>query len=69
MPPPPPSPEVHEVAQTGFTKETSLYEKTRPTYPQQALDHIIKAAKLHADNEGTVYEFLDVAAGTGKFSR
>lgn len=66
---PPQKKVVHKVAQIGFTKETSFYEKTRPSYPPQALDHIIEKAKLRPGDEGTVYEFLDVAAGTGKFSR
>ena len=44
------------------------YEKHRPTYTDEVVDHIIQS--LHtADEKGTQYDILEIGAGTGKFTR
>lgn len=55
---------VHEVAEEGFDKEAETYERVRPSYPADAV------AWLAGDVEiGRGRTVLDVAAGTGKFTR
>jgi SAM-dependent methyltransferase len=55
---------VHEVAELGFGKEAETYERVRPSYPDDAVAWL-------AGNLGIVPGriVLDVAAGTGKFTR
>lgn len=53
---------VPEVAAIGFTKEADAYERGRPDYPQAAVDLLL--ARLPQTPR-----ILDLAAGTGKFTR
>jgi SAM-dependent methyltransferase len=55
---------VHEVAASGFGAEADAYERSRPSYPADAVTWILDA--LHVPDGGRV---ADVAAGTGKFTR
>jgi len=55
---------VHEVAEEGFGKEAETYERVRPSYPGDAVAWL--AGNLEIGPGRTV---LDVAAGTGKFTR
>jgi SAM-dependent methyltransferase len=52
-------------AATGFASgSVDAYERGRPTYPEDALDHLV--AEFGLTNGATV---LDLAAGTGKLTR
>jgi SAM-dependent methyltransferase len=55
---------VHEVAEQGFGREAATYERVRPSYPADAVAWL--ASNLEIGPGRTV---LDVAAGTGKFTR
>jgi SAM-dependent methyltransferase len=55
---------VHEVAELGFGREAEAYERVRPSYPADAVAWL--AANLGLEPGRTV---LDLAAGTGKFTR
>ena len=48
----------------GAPAPVSAYERGRPTYPQQAIDHFVRAFAL---TEHSIV--LDLAAGTGKLAR
>jgi SAM-dependent methyltransferase len=55
---------VHDVAATGFDAEADAYERARPSYPPDAVAWLVDA--LHIEPGTTV---VDLAAGTGKFTR
>jgi SAM-dependent methyltransferase len=55
---------VHEVAEQGFGREAGTYERVRPSYPAEAVGWL--AGNLEIGPGRTV---VDVAAGTGKFTR
>jgi SAM-dependent methyltransferase len=55
---------VHEVAEEGFGKEAATYERVRPSYPPDAVAWLADGLGLQPGR--TV---LDLAAGTGKFTR
>ena len=55
---------VHEVAEEGFGREAETYERVRPSYPADAVAWLVDGLGLEP---GRVV--LDVAAGTGKFTR
>ena len=55
---------VHEVARRGFGSEAEAYERSRPTYPPEAVDWVLRALRVEA---GAVV--VDLAAGTGKLTR
>lgn len=55
---------VHEKAATGFAKDASAYERGRPTYPPDAIRHLVEALDL-----GPGTRVVDVGAGTGKLTR
>lgn len=59
--------EVHEIAKIGFAKEVQNYEKARPTYTFESLNSILEAFNVKNTNEKI--NVLDLAAGTGKFTR
>lgn len=63
-PEPPQQPRIHSAAARGFDAAADLYEKARPSYPAEAVDFVVERLRLPA--EATV---LDLAAGTGKFTR
>jgi 2-polyprenyl-3-methyl-5-hydroxy-6-metoxy-1,4-benzoquinol methylase len=59
---------IHEVAKIGFGKEVLNYEKARPSYPSEVLklaEEIFEFNKRGSEK----HEVLDLAAGTGKFTR
>jgi SAM-dependent methyltransferase len=55
---------VHEVAARGFDAEAETYERTRPTYPADAMTWVADALRLAP---GT--SVCDLAAGTGIATR
>jgi SAM-dependent methyltransferase len=55
---------VHEVASAGFGAEAAAYERSRPSYPQDAVAWLVEALRLEPEAV-----LLDLAAGTGKFTR
>lgn len=55
---------VHPVAAAGFSSAAVLYERARPSYPQEAVDWIVERTGL-----GPERLVLDVGAGTGKLTR
>ena len=57
-------PGTHPTATAGFGRAADAYERGRPGYPPDAVDHI--AAALGLGPGATV---LDLAAGTGKLTR
>jgi SAM-dependent methyltransferase len=55
---------VHQVAAQGFGSEAETYERSRPTYPPDALAWLVESLRI--DPGATV---VDLAAGTGKLTR
>jgi SAM-dependent methyltransferase len=55
---------VHEVARQGFGSEAATYERSRPTYPPDAVAWLVESLRIGAG--ATV---VDLAAGTGKLTR
>ncbi|HEY3097206.1 MAG TPA: class I SAM-dependent methyltransferase [Acidimicrobiia bacterium] len=55
---------VHEVAEEGFGREAATYERVRPSYPADAVAWLADNLAL-----GPGRTVVDVAAGTGKFTR
>lgn len=55
---------THPTAAAGFGRAAGAYERGRPAYPQDAVDHIAAALRL---GPGAIV--LDLAAGTGKLTR
>lgn len=53
--------EIHRTAARGFDAAADVYERARPDYPAEAIDHLI--AELPPGR------WLDLAAGTGKMTR
>ncbi|HKU58467.1 MAG TPA: class I SAM-dependent methyltransferase [Gaiellaceae bacterium] len=56
--------DVHPVAAAGFGAAADVYERARPSYPEEAVRWI--AERIHLDERSTV---ADVGAGTGKLTR
>ena len=54
---------VHEVAKQGFGREADVYERSRPSYPPEAVAWLADRLRLRT---GAVV--ADLAAGTGKFT-
>ncbi len=55
---------VHEVARHGFGAEAEAYERSRPTYPPEAVDWLVERLRI-----GAGVRVADLAAGTGKLTR
>jgi SAM-dependent methyltransferase len=55
---------VHRVADSGFDREAATYERARPSYPPECISWFAE----HLD-VGPGRRILDLAAGTGKFTR
>lgn len=53
---------MHKTAAQGFEKGAEIYEKARPSYPEQAIQFI-------AENFPNRQTIVDLGAGTGKFTR
>ena len=58
---------VHETARIGFSKEVENYEKARPTYSSDAFKIALNAFNVTGSCDKI--NVLDLAAGTGKFTR
>ena len=57
---------VHDVAKSGFAgANVDRYNKARPSYPQEALDHIIEGIVCG----GKPLTVVELGAGTGKFTK
>ena len=63
---------MHAVASAGFESQATTYERVRPSYPPEALafisEEVIKKA-AGSKAKGDRVRVLDLAAGTGKFTR
>ena len=55
---------VHEVAEEGFGRAAEPYERVRPSYPKDAVAWLVDNLRI-----GPGRAVLDLAAGTGKFTR
>jgi SAM-dependent methyltransferase len=55
---------VHQVAESGFDREAASYERARPSYPPDCVAWFVDHLRIAPGR--TV---LDLAAGTGKFTR
>jgi SAM-dependent methyltransferase len=55
---------VHEVAEAGFGGAAALYDRSRPSYPPDAVAWIVGALSI-----GPGVRVCDLAAGTGIFTR
>jgi ubiquinone/menaquinone biosynthesis C-methylase UbiE len=53
---------IHRSAQIGFSRSAEAYERARPDYPAEAVDHLVARLTPGA-------RVLDLAAGTGKLTR
>jgi ubiquinone/menaquinone biosynthesis C-methylase UbiE len=56
--------EIHEAAAVGFDRAAGAYERARPSYPDDAVAHVVAALGI-----GPGTRVVDLAAGTGKFTR
>lgn len=54
---------MHEAAARGFERAAEAYERGRPTYPAEAVEHLVRVLDL-----GPGRRVLDLAAGTGKLT-
>jgi SAM-dependent methyltransferase len=55
---------IHPAAATGFASNADDYERTRPGYPEAAIEFLVATLGLHGG-----VTVADVAAGTGKLTR
>jgi SAM-dependent methyltransferase len=55
---------VHRLAAVGFDRAAAEYERSRPTYPAEAVALVVRETGI-----GPGRRVLDLAAGTGKFTR
>jgi SAM-dependent methyltransferase len=63
--------QVHPVAASGFNADQSIYELARPSYPPAAVELVIKeiVPSLGDPASASTLSVLDLAAGTGKWTR
>jgi SAM-dependent methyltransferase len=55
---------VHPSAAAGFARAADVYERARPSYPQEAIDWLVAQTGL-----GPGKTVVDLGAGTGKLTR
>lgn len=55
---------INDAAARGFERGAEDYEKARPSYPDDAVAFVVEQLEL-----GPARRLLDLAAGTGKFTR
>jgi len=55
---------IDPVAAAGFSSAADLYERARPSYPQEAIDWLVRETGL-----GPGRAVVDLGAGTGKLTR
>jgi ubiquinone/menaquinone biosynthesis C-methylase UbiE len=55
---------VHDVAARGFGDGAELYERSRPSYPDEAVAHMVDRLRIRSGAR-----VCDLGAGTGKFTR
>ena len=53
---------IHPAARLGFARSADAYERSRPAYPDPAIEHLVSRLPAGA-------RVLDLAAGTGKLTR
>lgn len=53
---------IHRAARIGFSRSADAYERARPGYPDEAIEHLLSRLPAEA-------RVLDLAAGTGKLTR
>jgi SAM-dependent methyltransferase len=58
-----PASEVHEVAARGFGSAAQVYDRSRPSYPPDAVDWLCAGLRI-----GPGARVVDLAAGTGKLT-
>jgi SAM-dependent methyltransferase len=58
------SPEIHAAAAVGFERSADAYERGRPDFPPEAVQHLIERLGL-----GPSRTVADLGAGTGKMAR
>jgi SAM-dependent methyltransferase len=55
---------IHPSAAVGFASAADIYERARPSYPQDAIDWLVAQTGL-----GPGHTVVDLGAGTGKLTR
>jgi ubiquinone/menaquinone biosynthesis C-methylase UbiE len=55
---------IHEQASIGFQRAADAYERGRPEYPAQAVEHLVEVLKIAAGSH-----VVELGAGTGKFTK
>src|SRR5207248_7859769 len=55
---------IHPRAAVGFASAADIYERARPSYPQDAIDWLVAQTGL-----GPGHTVVDLGAGTGKLTR
>lgn len=58
---------VHIKAIEGF-KGADLYERSRPSYPDDAVDHLVKNLSLSQCSDPS-YKIVEIGPGTGSFTK
>ncbi len=61
--------QVHLTAKIGFSMETDNYDKARPSYPVEAVSRVFEAFDLKNLNQDETINVLDLASGTGIFTK
>lgn len=63
--------EVHPLAASGFNADQKIYESARPSYPAAVLEMVKEEIVVSLSNPTTAsgLSVLDLAAGTGKWTR
>jgi SAM-dependent methyltransferase len=55
---------LHPAAAAGFASGADVYERARPSYPQESIDWLVSQTEL-----GPARTVVDLGAGTGKLTR